>query len=374
LQRRALLGAVGVLALSGAAVGGGLDPYRGHFAAAAERPAATGRSGAPTTPRLALAVGAPGYQPAPVLEATPPAGQVPPAGPVPSTAEGAAQALPGTSGRTRLPVRDDPDSDSVQALSDLAPLPACDLADVQTPLASLRDWRLTLVDWAYEVPASYVPNDLVSTAEAGLNGGGQVRSVVVADLRALATAAADAGIGLGVLSGYRGWEEQSWTFWSWVNQLGYSYAIHSSARPGHSEHQLGLAIDFQEAGGPEPWAYYDFSRDTATGRWLAANAWQYGFVMSYPVGKVAVTCYGFEPWHYRYVGRAEAAAVRDSGLTLREWLWQRQPSQENAAPTPTPSPATAPTSDPAAARRLRRRQGRRRKPLANLLELDGGLA
>ena len=58
-----------------------------------------------------------------------------------------------------------------------------------------------------------------------------------------------------------------------------------------------------------------------TGIWLAANAWRFGFVVSYPSGAVGRTCYEAEPWHLRYVGRDEALAVHDSGLTLREWLW-----------------------------------------------------
>jgi D-alanyl-D-alanine carboxypeptidase len=58
---------------------------------------------------------------------------------------------------------------------------------------------------------------------------------------------------------------------------------------------------------------------------MAAHAWEYGFVMSYPAGKTKKTCYGYEPWHYRYVGRDEAAAIHASGLVLREWLWLKQP-------------------------------------------------
>ena len=56
---------------------------------------------------------------------------------------------------------------------------------------------------------------------------------------------------------------------------------------------------------------------------MAANAWRYGFVMSYPRGSFSRVCYDYEPWHYRYVGRAAAADIRASGLTLREWLWLR---------------------------------------------------
>jgi LAS superfamily LD-carboxypeptidase LdcB len=143
-------------------------------------------------------------------------------------------------------------------------------------------------------------------------------------------------------SAYRDYAEQRWTFWYWVRQLGYDQALVSSARPGHSEHQLGLAIDFTTSHGEDPWLYRDFARETSAGKWLAANAWRYGFIMSYPLGKLAKTCYAYEPWHYRYVGVEEAAAVHDSGLTLREWLWRHQPNPEGMSPMDTPVPTAPP--------------------------------
>ena len=54
---------------------------------------------------------------------------------------------------------------------------------------------------------------------------------------------------------------------------------------------------------------------------MEANAWRYGFAMSYPRNSFAKVCYDYEPWHYRYLGRTVAKQVRDSTLTLREWLW-----------------------------------------------------
>ena len=51
------------------------------------------------------------------------------------------------------------------------------------------------------------------------------------------------------------------------------------------------------------------------------NAWTFGFVMSYPKGKSRITCYSYEPWHFRYVGKATAKAIHDSGLAPREWIW-----------------------------------------------------
>ena len=57
---------------------------------------------------------------------------------------------------------------------------------------------------------------------------------------------------------------------------------------------------------------------------MAANAWRYGFVMSYPHGTFSMTCYDYEPWHYRYVGRGLAAEIAGSARTPRQVLWERQ--------------------------------------------------
>jgi D-alanyl-D-alanine carboxypeptidase len=190
-----------------------------------------------------------------------------------------------------------------------------------TAHSAYADWQTTLVDTIYMVPSSYYPRDLVST---GLPGGGSIRALTKADLTAMAKAAASAGAPLQVASAFRSYATQVSTFNYWVRVGGRAAALLSSARPGHSEHQLGLAIDFTSRGGAAPWNYADWAK-TKAGAWMAANAWRYGWVMSYPKGKSpSVTCYQYEPWHYRYVGRTEAAAIHASGLTTRAYLWNQQ--------------------------------------------------
>jgi D-alanyl-D-alanine carboxypeptidase len=237
--------------------------------------------------------------------------------------------VPGTPGAAQ------PTQDGLPSVSNLEPLPQCALGDVPTPLTGQADWPRTLVDTNLMVPSTYVPDDLVGSDAAGFSRFFQVRDLMVPDLRRMGDAAAAAGAPLGITSAYRSYDTQVWTFWYWVGMLGHDTALLSSARPGHSEHQLGLAIDFKESGGPDPWAYHNFAQDTAAGAWLAANAWKYGFIMSYPYGSTAKSCYGFEPWHYRYVGVDEAAAIHASGLTTREWMWHHQPNPEPLSPMPT---------------------------------------
>ena len=138
----------------------------------------------------------------------------------------------------------------------------------------------------------------------------------------MADAARAAGATLNIQSSYRSYSTQSSTFNSWVASNGMYAALLASARPGHSEHQLGTAIDFKSYGGSEPWKTADWAT-TKAGAWMAANAYKYGWLMTYPKAlSPGVTCYQYEPWHYRYYGRTLAKTIHDSGITTREYLWR----------------------------------------------------
>jgi LAS superfamily LD-carboxypeptidase LdcB/putative cell wall-binding protein len=206
------------------------------------------------------------------------------------------------------------------AVSDLPPVPACAYRDVPTRFAEYEDWRRTLVDTIYMVPADYHPQDLVDVSRAGFAAGRTTRASVIADLKAMADAARAAGRPIQIASAFRSYSQQQATFQHWVNVNGYEEALRTSARPAHSEHQLGTTFDFTSLGGAPPWEYPDWAR-TGAGAWMAENAWRFGFVMSYPRSSFDRVCYDYEPWHYRYLGREVAKAVHASGLTLREWLW-----------------------------------------------------
>ena len=204
-----------------------------------------------------------------------------------------------------------------------SPLPKCGYQDRPATLTRYEDWPYTLLDTLYTLPEDYVPSDLEPVSSLGVGSDAmQLRSLVMPDLKALLAAAEAAGVGLEVQSAYRSYSYQIDTFNRWVEVDGYDAALKSSARPGHSEHQLGTALDFRSADGPPAWELDDWAT-TPEGAWLEQHAAEFGFVMSYPKGKDALTCYIYEPWHYRYVGREVAAEVAVSGLTLREWLWRR---------------------------------------------------
>jgi zinc D-Ala-D-Ala carboxypeptidase len=194
--------------------------------------------------------------------------------------------------------------------------------DLPTPVPS--DPAMALLDRSYALAASFVPDDLVPAADAGfagVSGAKLVRAIVVEDLASLREASEANGLAIIIDSAYRSHAAQASTFASWVAQLGAEAALARAARPGHSEHQLGTAIDVSSAG----WSgrFGDWALETAEGAWMASHAWEYGFVMSYPAGAQAETCFGYEPWHYRWIGRAAAAEHRAQSTTLRAFLAER---------------------------------------------------
>jgi len=207
-----------------------------------------------------------------------------------------------------------------------ASLPRCAYLDIKTRFMSLDRWRQTSLDTRLRVGPKYVPTDLVPVGRADIPGSGKVRRLVIDDLELMAKAARRAGKPIAVRSAYRSYRDQEATFAYWVRVSGRAKALKASARPGHSEHQLGTTIDLRSASSTKaPWDYADWAT-TGPGAWMKANGWRYGFVMSYPKGESATTCYTYEPWHYRYVGRTLAERIHDSGLTVREYLWRHYES------------------------------------------------
>jgi len=150
---------------------------------------------------------------------------------------------------------------------------------------------------------------------------GQVAEALYNDLNEMRGAAAAENIVLYIRSAYRTHEDQESTFNETVS--GYmgqgnseSAAVERAelvaARPGYSEHQTGLAIDFSYGA--------DAEKQAAMWDWLSANAYKYGFILRYPEGREHITGYSYEPWHYRYVGREHAKAIYDKNLLLEEYI------------------------------------------------------
>lgn len=124
--------------------------------------------------------------------------------------------------------------------------------------------------------------------------------------------AAEEGLDIYIASGFRSYDYQAGLYQRYVDKDGREAADRYSARPGHSEHQTGLAFDLNTID--------DSFALTAEGKWVSRNCYKYGFIIRYPSDKEDVTGYKYEPWHIRYLGEETAQAVYDSGLCLEEYL------------------------------------------------------
>lgn len=156
-------------------------------------------------------------------------------------------------------------------------------------------------------PLDYVPADLRAVNVAHTWDPQLRDAAATAVERMFAAATSEAGLSLASNSAYRSYATQ---------QKIYKGDDLSTARPGFSEHQTGLAIDIGAASGKCSLATCFAS--TPEGKWLAGNAWRFGFVLRYPDGQTAVTGYEFEPWHYRFIGIDAAAAYHAAGSTSLE--------------------------------------------------------
>jgi D-alanyl-D-alanine carboxypeptidase len=184
------------------------------------------------------------------------------------------------------------------------------------------DDLLVLVNKEYQLPNTYAPSDLVSASLSGIRNPGNhlLRNILINDLTELVNEAKNNGLDLSIRSGYRSYDTQvsTYNYWLRVNGNNPDEADKISARPGHSQHQLGTAIDFSSSeitdGLGQQFAY------TQASRWLSENAWRYGFVISFPKGYESVTGYSYESWHYRYIGREYAQEMINSGMILEMYL------------------------------------------------------
>ena len=163
-------------------------------------------------------------------------------------------------------------------------------------------------------PKTYVPKPL-----AYVNGAPLLKDAAVA-LGQMAVAMKKAGAGtLWLNSGYRSYATQVVVHDRDVRMLGLVAGEKLAARPGYSEHQTGLAADVSALG--QGCSIQVCFAKTKAGKWLAANSWQYGFVLRYENGQTPTTGYQFEPWHFRFVGVEAATDYRSKRSKSLEAYW-----------------------------------------------------
>ena len=146
----------------------------------------------------------------------------------------------------------------------------------------------------------------------------QISQTIANNIKKMFATAADDGVTLVFGSGYRSAELQKQFYDSYVAQDGQAAADTYSARPGHSEHQTGLAVDITSQNGI---CHLEICwENTPEGKWVQKNAHKYGFIIRYPDGKEKITGYQYEPWHLRYVGKELATELHKNNQTLEEFF------------------------------------------------------
>ena len=226
--------------------------------------------------------------------------------------------------------------------------PKSDLKDlpVLEDSAETEDWKLLLVNPWNKLPENYAATLKLKRLANGL----QVDERIYDDLNAMLTDCWGAGLHPVVCSAYRPHATQIRLHNNKIARLryaGYSYeaAVKEAGRwvavPGTSEHETGMALDIVS------YSYQlldEAQENTAEQKWFMEHCWEYGFILRYPKDKTEITGIGYEPWHYRYVGRETAAKMKESGLCLEEYIASLQPvpvetAAESAAPELSMEPA-----------------------------------
>jgi len=178
-----------------------------------------------------------------------------------------------------------------------------------------EDDILVLVNKNNKLTKSYIPKDLQKLNIKYSNEDKYLREMAKNSFEKLSKKAKKEGLKIIAVSAYRSFDYQENLFNNYVVEYGKKYALKCSAKPGHSEHQTGLAVDVEGSNND-----YDNFIDTKEYLWMKDNAHKYGFILRYPKGKENITGFKFEPWHYRYVGRFIATIIHSEKLTLEEFF------------------------------------------------------
>ena len=208
------------------------------------------------------------------------------------------------------------DADELQALYDLDTIGGA----IEVKIDKANMWNLRLVN-----PWNSLPKDF-DVVLVGIGNGHYIDERAYDDLQKMLKDAKKAGMSMFVCSSYRTNAKQTTLYNNkvkyYLNQ-GYSKTRAQEkagtwvARPGTSEHQLGLALDIVST------SYTNLDKkqeNTKEQKWLMANSYKYGFILRYPSDKCDITGINYEPWHYRYVGKAAAKEIYEKDICLEEYL------------------------------------------------------
>ena len=171
-----------------------------------------------------------------------------------------------------------------------------------------------LVNKNNQLPKDYIPNNLEVLDVKYAYENKHLQKEAKEMFERLSSDASLIGYRIVATSTYRNYDYQNDLYNFYVKDKGLEYADKCSARPGHSEHQTGLAVDVEGSN-----ASYDDFEESIEFNWMKENAHKYGFILRYPKGKEKITGFKYEPWHYRYVGKEVATIIYNKNITLEEY-------------------------------------------------------
>lgn len=186
------------------------------------------------------------------------------------------------------------------------------------------DWSLVLINSESPLDTSYAPSLTKITDDYSVD------SRIADDTKKMFQDAADAGMSLNIVLAYCDNETLKESFnnemLNWIYQGeapldAYDKTKQSVALPGSSEHATGLAMDITSS---DYQGADDEEESTDEVKWLKANCANYGYILRYPAEKADITGVGYEPWHFRYVGKTAAKEIMGQGITLEEYLEQQK--------------------------------------------------
>lgn len=172
-----------------------------------------------------------------------------------------------------------------------------------------------IVNKFYHLSEDYAPDDIVDISTKYAYDGNRMRKIAYDAFVDMWNAAYNDGIKFIINSSYREYEKQESIYEDYKNWYGQTKADSQAARPGYSEHQTGLAIDLFVLGNQLTGTF----QDSDGYKWLKDNAYKYGFIERYPLGKEYLTGYEFESWHWRYVGINIATVIHNENITYDEY-------------------------------------------------------
>ena len=183
-----------------------------------------------------------------------------------------------------------------------------------TKEANISKDFLILVNKYYYLKEDYEPNNLVTINTNYATSNQRIINEVFEKYKEMLEVAKEAKMDLIIISSYRDYKSQETIYNNYVKESGEKLANRFSAKPGHSEHQLGLALDIMKPG-----TNFNNFENTNEAKWLKENAYKFGFILRYDKSKEYVTGYKYEPWHYRYVGLEVAKYIFENDITFDEY-------------------------------------------------------